>query len=266
VGAATMSFGHGIAVNLLQLAAAYRVLASGGFYKKPTLVLSTEHPDGSVTMTPTSEDRQILRPSTVQLVNLMLEAVTREGGTGWRASVEGYRVAGKTGTAQKLDPVTGGYSDDLYIASFVGFVPADDPRVVIAVTVDEPLGDKHTGGAVAAPVFSEIAGAAMRHLKVLPSSKVTGRNRRPRSEPAGVEDYIRPVIARLLSNSLAQAEPGNIPSFVGLTARQAVGRYSDWGIDADLEVEGTGVVVRQDPSPGNTRQDVTRLRLILGEK
>ena len=95
----------------------------------------------------------------------MMEMVTNEGGTGTLAAVPGYRVAGKTGTAQKVDPVTGGYSADKRVASFVGFAPADNPRLVVMVVIDEPQTHVY-GGLVAAPVFSRLTGQALRYLGV----------------------------------------------------------------------------------------------------
>ena len=102
----------------------------------------------------------------------MLVAVTEGEGTGVEAAIPGFRVAGKTATAQKIDPATGKYTDAHYIASFVGFVPAEKPRLVIAVVLDEPMGGTHAGGSVAAPVFRRVGEMALRYLGVTPRGSV----------------------------------------------------------------------------------------------
>jgi cell division protein FtsI (penicillin-binding protein 3) len=150
---ATMSYGHGISVNLVQLARAYTIFATDGEVKSATL-LKTE---GFVA------GRPVLRPETARAVRHMLELVTSPGGTAPRAQVAGYRVAGKTGTAHKIE---GHAYVNKYVASFVGFAPVSDPRLVVAVMLDEPSAGQYYGGVVAAPVFSNVTGAALRMLGV----------------------------------------------------------------------------------------------------
>ncbi len=150
---ATMSYGHGISVNLVQLARAYTIFATDGELKQATLFKTEGHVAG----------RQALRPETARVVRRMLELATLPGGTAPKAQVSGYRVAGKTGTAHKLEGR--GYTNK-YISSFVGFAPVSNPRLVVAVMIDEPSAGQHYGGAVAAPVFSTVVGAALRTLGV----------------------------------------------------------------------------------------------------
>jgi len=150
---ATMSYGHGISVNLVQLARAYTMFATDGEVKQATLFKTEGHVAG----------RQALRPETARSVRAMLEAATQPGGTAPKAQVVGYRVAGKTGTAHKLEGR--GYTNK-YISSFVGFAPVSNPRLVVAVMIDEPSAGQYYGGAVAAPVFSNVTGAALRALGV----------------------------------------------------------------------------------------------------
>ena len=150
---ATMSYGHGISVNLVQLARAYTIFATDGEMKAATLLKT----DGLVA------GRPVLQPATAQAVRHMLELVTSPGGTAPRAQVPGYRVAGKTGTAHKIE---GHVYADKYIASFVGFAPVSNPRLVVAVMLDEPSTGKYYGGTVAAPVFSNVTGSALRMLGV----------------------------------------------------------------------------------------------------
>ena len=256
-----------MASNLLQLAAAYRVLASGGLYREPTLVHSVEGPDGIEPPRRSREESRVFSEEAVAHTVRMMEAVVGEGGTGRLASVSGYRVAGKTGTAQKIDPISGGYSEELYRAVFGGFLPARNPQVVIAVVVDEPQG-KHTGGAVAAPIFSEIGAASMLHLKVLPTLQ---HEARPSSSVAAAIARINqlPSLSKHLEPAVVENEEvpsGTIPSFLGLSARQSLARYQELGIDSHLELVGSGAVVRQEPRAGTSLAKVDKLRLILGQR
>lgn len=151
---ATISYGHGISVNLVQLARAYTIFASDGELKPVTLLKAGgQAPPG----------RPVIRPQTAQALRRMLELATQPGGTAPKAQVVGYRVAGKTGTAHKLEGR--GYTNK-YISSFVGFAPVSDPRIVVAVMIDEPSAGQYYGGAVAAPVFSTVTGLALRTLGV----------------------------------------------------------------------------------------------------
>ena len=155
---ATVSYGHGISVSLLQLARAYTVFATDGVLAPLTFVRREAAVPG----------QRVISARTARLVRTMLEGVTHPGGTAVQARVTGYRVAGKTGTVHKL--VDGAYSPDRYIASFVGFAPASRPRLVVAVMIDEPGGDEYYGGQVAAPVFREVTAGALRVLGVAPDS------------------------------------------------------------------------------------------------
>jgi len=150
---ATMSYGHGISVNLVQLARAYTMFATDGEVKAATLFKTEGFVAG----------RPVLTPETARAVRHMLELVTSPGGTAPRAQVPGYRVAGKTGTAHKVEGH--GYGNK-YVASFVGFAPVSNPRLVVAVMLDEPSAGQYYGGVVAAPVFSAVTGSALRTLGV----------------------------------------------------------------------------------------------------
>ncbi len=156
IGQATMAFGYGLSMTPLQLAQAYSVLAGDGLYRPVSLVRVEKPPIA----------RRVVSPETARRVIAMLEHVVSEGGTGLKATVTGYRVAGKTGTARKSG--AGGYSDDRHTAVFAGIVPATAPRLVIVVVVDEPQGGVYYGGDVAAPVFSAVAAGALRILAVPP--------------------------------------------------------------------------------------------------
>ncbi|MGB8856266.1 MAG: penicillin-binding protein 2 [Burkholderiales bacterium] len=151
---ATMSYGHGITVSLLQLARAYTVFANGGEILPVTLLKAESSPAGE----------RVFSAKTTSAVNKMLEMATQAGGTGIKAQVPGYRVAGKTGTTHKLED--GVYSPDKFVSSFVGFAPASNPRLIIAVMIDEPNGGEYFGGIVAAPVFSAVMGDSLRHMGI----------------------------------------------------------------------------------------------------
>ena len=153
---ATMSYGHGISVSLIQLARAYTVFARDGDLIPLSLIKTEGEPVRGV---------QVFSPQTARDMRMMLEMAAGPGGTAPKAQVPGYRVAGKTGTAHKLE---GGAYVNKYVSSFVGFAPVSDPRLIIAVMIDEPSAGKHYGGAVAAPVFAQVAGASLRTLGVQP--------------------------------------------------------------------------------------------------
>lgn len=155
---ATMSYGHGISVSLIQLARAYSIFARDGELAPLTLVRSDMPVAG----------RRVISVETARALREMLEMAVQPGGTAPRARVMGYRVAGKTGTAHKLE--NGGYAAHKYISSFVGFAPVSDPRLVIAVMIDEPSNGQYYGGAVSAPVFSQVMQGALRSLGVPPDA------------------------------------------------------------------------------------------------
>lgn len=156
---ATMSYGHGISLSLLQLARAYSIFATDGLIRPVTLVKATEP----------VEPVRVVSEKTARAVRQMLELATRAGGTAPRAQIAGYRVAGKTGTAHKLEGK--GYASDKYVSSFVGFAPVSAPRLIVAVMIDEPLG-QYYGGTVAAPVFAEVMAGSLRMLGVAPDAPV----------------------------------------------------------------------------------------------
>jgi cell division protein FtsI (penicillin-binding protein 3) len=168
---ATMSYGHGISVSLVQLARAYTVFARDGEVV-PLSLVKVDSP---------AAGRPLMSPQTVAAVRQMLELAVEPGGTAPRARIMGYRVAGKTGTAHKQEH--GGYAPDKYHSSFVGFAPASRPRLVIAVMIDEPAAGQHYGGQVAAPVFAQVMAGALRLLGVAPDAPM-----KPIEMPAGARE------------------------------------------------------------------------------
>ncbi len=163
---ANVAFGQGLGVTPLQMAAAFAALADEGRLRTPRLVSERRTADGDWQPVVAAAPRAAVAPEVARTVLAMLEEAAGPEGTGRRAALRGVRVAGKTGTAQKLDPGTGAYSTERYLAWFAGVVPADDPRLAIVVVIDEPQGGVHTGGAVAAPVFARVAAAQLARLGI----------------------------------------------------------------------------------------------------
>jgi cell division protein FtsI/penicillin-binding protein 2 len=158
--------GQEVAVTPLQILRAYSVIANGGFLVTPHVVSRIMTPDGQVISSfDSNEKKRVISAKTAETFKDILKTVVEEGGTGRGASISGNEVAGKTGTAQMINPVTKRYSKEKYVSSFVGFVPADEPRVSIIVVIYEPKGQIY-GGVVAAPVFRNIADQAFSYLDV----------------------------------------------------------------------------------------------------
>ncbi|HWT25575.1 MAG TPA: penicillin-binding protein 2 [Solirubrobacteraceae bacterium] len=156
-----LPIGQGLAVTPMQMAAAYAAIANGGILRPPHIVASV-----GGRRTPVPKGRRVISETTAASVRRMLEGVLGPGGTASGAHIDGYVLAGKTGTAEKPDE-TGGYSDTKFVASFVGFAPARDPKLLVTVMVDEPSGDIY-GGTIAAPAFKEITSFALNYLRIAP--------------------------------------------------------------------------------------------------
>jgi len=163
---ATIAFGQGIAITAIQLTAAYNAIANDGVYVTPRLVLGSVGSNGALRPAEVLPTRRVLSERTAQQMQAILAEVVRSG-TGKRAAIDGYQVAGKTGTAQKPSP-DGGYSSEAYTSSFAGFLPADRPELTVVVVLDEP--DEYRAAIVAAPVFAEVAEYALRMLQVSPDA------------------------------------------------------------------------------------------------
>jgi cell division protein FtsI/penicillin-binding protein 2 len=155
-----LPIGQGLSVTPMQMAAAYAAIADGGVLRPPRLVLAE---NGE--RVPEDPGKRVISRKDSDEIRTMLEGVLAPGGTASEVSVPGYTLAGKTGTAQKVDPETGTYSETEFVASFVGFAPAQDPQLLVAVVVDNPKGDYY-GGTVAAPAFGEIAKFALPYLRI----------------------------------------------------------------------------------------------------
>jgi cell division protein FtsI (penicillin-binding protein 3) len=260
--AATISFGQGMSVTTLQLATAMSALANEGRLMQPILVKRMEDGEGKPVETNLPRvRRQVIPDSVARLVSDMLTAVTGPDGTGTEAAIEGYLVAGKTGTAQKADYISGGYAEDKWLASFAGFVPAKDPRLAIAVVIDEPM-IAHYGGTVAGPVFRRIGAAALRHLGVPASDGGRALAELQTPDEADMPDQDEPSSGE---STTAEAHPSDpplpiapgrepkegevrVPDLAGKTARQVLTTLRKAGLEP--AVQGSGTVAAQQPMAG----------------
>ena len=265
IALATQSFGQGLTASPLQVAAAFGALGNKGVLMKPYVVAKVVDADGLVLLdNKPTEVRRVVSSKTAASVVSMLESVVEKGGTAPKARMDAYRVAGKTGTAQKADPVAKGYSDKRF-ASFVGMVPAEDPRVVIAIFIDEPKTDVY-GGLVAAPAFKEIAEVAMPHLAVPPSREVptveVAVAKKP-EPPTKAEK--NPVVAAIERLDTVTEEPAEgsvrVPDLKGQPARAAVTQALTVALEPRLV--GSGRVVAQTPAAGSLVEKGARITLEL---
>ncbi|MGI5861187.1 MAG: penicillin-binding protein [Myxococcales bacterium] len=285
IALATQSFGQGLSASAVQIAAGIGAVANGGVLMRPYLVAKVETPDGKVLLE--NKPKAVRRPisqETAAEVLRMMKTVVERGGTAPLARMDDYEVAGKTGTAQKADPVTGGYSVDKRTASFVGIVPADAPRLVILVVIDEPKTDVY-GGVVAAPAFKEIAQGALAHLGVPPSPRAKARAVAsappPQKGPSGSEARsrlasafamaaVRQSLGAVPSEGFVEEEGSEqappegstrVPDVQGLTARAAVKAL----VSAQLEpaLIGSGRAVGQTPPAGTSVKKGSRVAVRL---
>jgi cell division protein FtsI (penicillin-binding protein 3) len=271
---ANISFGQGVAVTLLQLVRATGAIGNDGVLMRPMLVKRVVTRDGRpIREFQPQPVRRVISGRTAEVTLDAMKACVEPGGTGTTAQIEGYAVAGKTGTAQK--PITaedrkksdgtlkGGYHEDRWIASFVGLVPADDPALAIAVMVDEPDG-RAFGGQVAAPVFREVASWSLRYLGIPPDMQ------RPVKVASLVADREAEMLDAPGSADSAGGEPGEsaaagpteepepaaevdalgvqVPDFLGLGLQDVVALAR--GAQLDVEIEGSGRAVAQSLAPG----------------
>lgn len=256
---ATTSFGQGVTASPVQLAAGVAVIANGGLRMTPRLVDAVLDRHGEVEMArEPREDRRVVSERTARAVARMMETVTEPGGTGTRARVPGYRVAGKTGTAQKVE--NGGYSPTKRVSSFTGFLPADRPEVAIVVVVDTPTVGSKYGGIAAAPAFSSIGAFTMRYLGIAPDPEdlvIPPAPGLPEVDPEApppapkVAHRAAPFVSTLPSSPIeltASADGWVVPDLTGRSLRAALVAMQASGVD--LQVDGSGRVASQEPLAG----------------
>ena len=251
----SLAFGQEVAVTVLQMASIFATLANDGIYLPPRVVLESRNSDGRATPAPRPNGRRVVSVRTTRMLNKMLEGVVTRG-TGKRARIEGYRLAGKSGTAQKW--VDGDYSDTDYIASFGGFGPLPDPHLVCLVVIDTPRGAEYHGGEVAGPVFRRIMADVLARQRVPRDGEFLAiPNPTPRDADYLASREVAPT------RKIASATPtGRVPDLTGLSLREAVSRLAARGYRA--EVQGQGFVQRQHPSAGSSLAPGRSCRLLLG--
>jgi cell division protein FtsI (penicillin-binding protein 3) len=262
LSSASISMGQEVAVTALQLARLAAVVANGGHLVSPRVVRRVILPDGRVEALPAPTPVRVLSAETAATVRDILVGVV-ERGTGTLAAVPGFTVAGKTGTAQKAGP--GGYQPGRYVPNFVGFVPAESPRLVGVVILEEPRG-KYYAREVVAPVFSRILSQALSILRIAPEERrvpaiVLAASSGP-FFPAGVVPAS--VRRATVSDPPGLAFPGDgVPDAGGLSARQALALFARRGIP--VRVEGSGFVAAQRPSAGSVCKPGIVVTLSLSE-
>jgi cell division protein FtsI (penicillin-binding protein 3) len=253
---ASVSMGYQIGVTPLQMAAAVSSVANGGQLIEPRLVHAIQGPSGRVTVAPKTIRRTINDETAAALTAMMEEVVER--GTAQSAKVDGFTIAGKTGTAAKL--VNGVYSKSDYMSSFVGFLPSRKPVATIIVVIDSPRG-AYYGGVVAAPIFKRIAQATLRHFGVPPTINPPPAVMVKRESDAnGQVPVSGPAVSPLVVP--ASIPPDCLPDVRGLGAREAIATLVRLGVKTRLK--GTGMVLEQRPEPGTPLGDIEQAELRLG--
>ena len=238
---ATTAIGQSIAVTPLQLVTAMSAIANGGMLMRPHIVREIKNPDGSVyEERKPQEVRETLQKTVNRTLIGLLEQVVATGG-GSKAAVRGYRIAGKTGTAQKIRLDTSGYMEGRYIASFCGFAPVEDPIFTVLVMIDDPRGGNFYGGQIAAPVASRIFAQLLRYAHVEPSSNPFTKEDEP-SESSPAEEK-RAEEKRMEAIATPPEGKALVPDFTGLSMREAARLAEQRGLF--FESEGTGAAVSQ---------------------
>ncbi len=264
----SVAIGQEVGVTPLQMAAAFGALANDGVRMSPHLIREIRNAAGAVVYRPTPEQRRVISKETAKALRGMLEDVTLNG-TAKLAQLDGYSAAGKTGTAQKIDPKTKTYSMTKHVASFVGFAPVSNPALVIIVVIDEPVGAYH-GGDVAAPVFRQIAEQVLPELGIMPDTDfktpaelIANTDKKPEVDPKAREEELRKEQVRVASlptvaspssrgSEVVYAVATNkailMPDLRGQSVRDVARACARLGIQ--VEGHGEGSVMRQLPQPG----------------
>jgi cell division protein FtsI (penicillin-binding protein 3) len=270
VETATMSFGQGLTATPLQVAAAYAAIANGGTWYRPHVMRRILDGAGQEVASAAVDGRRVIAPEVAAAMRAMLVAVTQKGGTAEKLAIPGYTFAGKTGTAQKVDPLTRHYSTDKWASSFVGFAPAEDPRLIVFVMIDEPQGT-HYGSMVAGPVFADVMADALRWMNVPPNVAVAAAEKKDAkasakanaSDAASVSVSVKPSVsdnddesdgdeAVVAIADEAEGARSDVPDFTGMSVGEALDVARRVGLR--VEVLGSGYATAQSPGPGAARR------------
>lgn len=256
----TIAFGQGITVSGIQMIRVLSAIANGGFLVKPHVIKEILEGDKQISalIPPNpplinggkggfSDEKRVMSVNTAEKLKAILKKVLEKGGTGEKAQLFGYSAAGKTGTAQKVDPFTGKYSKDRFVSSFMGFAPVEEPKVAIFILIDEPK-ERVYGGVVAAPLFREIAQRVLNYWQIPhenpPTSpfKKGGLQRGTPEIPPLVKGEFRGFSGEMKEDGLI------LPDLTGLTIAQVLKLMRNWHIE--VKIFGSGRVVNQIPQPG----------------
>ncbi len=232
----TIPFGQGVSATPIQLVTAMAAIANGGLLVMPQIIKEIRAPGGNVMHFSPVIRRRVISPQTAKTMTGMLVGVVNDGGTGVRARMDGYTVAGKTGTAQIPDPKTGRYYKNRFVSSFLGFVPANAPSIVMLIMIVDPKTDPY-GGQSAAPLFKDVAGKVLPYLGVPSGLNIMAT---PSSEPSVAD------MAQVQAASVTQT--GIVPDFRGASIRTVLREAKKAGIE-DLVIRGSGYAVGQSPQP-----------------
>jgi cell division protein FtsI (penicillin-binding protein 3) len=249
---ATITFGYGLTVTPLQVAAAMAAIGNGGQWVTPHVVERVVDPAGEVIYQPTIETRQIMEPRTAAALLPMLASVFEknsgpgkyDGGTAAKVVIDGFRAGGKTATAHKLDPATKRYAEKLYLSSFAGLAPIDDPRIAVVVVIDEPRGKEYFGGKVAGPVFATVVSETLKYLGVpgekppAPADAKAAAAKPDKGKPDDGRDGDGVVLPML------DEAPSDVPDFRGMSIARALREARAAGVVID--VVGSGRAVAQE--------------------
>ena len=256
---ASVSMGYQVAVTPLQMAAAASAVANGGILYEPHVVRAIVKGTQRTPVAP-KVVRQAILPETAATLNQIMQRVVTDG-TGRNAKLVSYTVAGKTGTADKL--VNGRYSGAQQNVSFVGFVPAQRPELTVIVMVDSPRVGGDTGGAIAAPIFKRIADAGLRYLGTTPTINPAPPVIVARNQPTLVTQASMPAERSVIAMPAHMTEAG-LPDLRGMSAREALRELARVGLTAKMQ--GTGVVVEQDPAAGSSFEPGASCTLVLNRR
>lgn len=246
---ANISFGQGMTATPLQLAVAMAAIANGGVLHKPHVVRRVISSAGEQVVEAQTQGRRVMSSRTASLLKQMLRGVMEKNGTGEKLDIPGYPAAGKTGTAQKVDPNTHRYSPEFWASSFIGFAPVNDPQFLLFVLVDEPRVG-HYGAEVAGPVFVKIASAVLPYLGIPPQKTATEKTRPVTAANWNTEPFGPPVPVSVRYPDVPDSQ--RVPNFVGKGLGAALELAGQVGLR--LEISGHGVVVAQEPPAGSARR------------
>jgi membrane peptidoglycan carboxypeptidase len=291
---ASISIGQEIGATPLQVAQAFSITANGGYLVRPRIVDAIRRPGGQIEQLEAPPRTRVISAETAAKLRAMMEQTVLKG-TAHSAYTPGYRVAGKTGTAQLIDPETRTYSSERHIASFAGIAPLNDPSIVTVIVLDSPRGREYYGGQVAAPVFPALASQALRFRDVPPTEPIdahAGKAGVPRPSvqlemaaapepPEMLADRDGAILVSGLAPAVQagenEAAPApvrrgpparirvaavEIPDFVGMTVREAMAEAAAQGLELDMR--GAGLAVRQDPPAGTPVQLGALVRVSFG--